>query len=83
MTSSLKDRVLTTIAVAPNPDIANLKQMYPSFWRIIDGHQPVVVAIGGGSVIDGAKVLRHSWTDARGDFGRVIEVLEERRLCTR
>ncbi len=77
--AALKDRVLTTIAVAPNPDIANLKQMYPSFWRIIDGHQPVVVAIGGGSVIDGAKVLRHSWTDARGDFSRVIEVLEERR----
>lgn len=24
-----------------------------------DYHQPVVVAIGGGSVIDGAKVLRH------------------------
>lgn len=77
---ALGDRLLFVgPGVKSNPDIVDLRQQYASFWEKIGDHRPVIVAVGGGSVIDTAKVLRHAWNDARGDFSRVMDVLEQRR----
>jgi len=40
----------------PNPDVASLAPLYESFWRG-SGSGELLVAIGGGSVIDTAKAL--------------------------
>lgn len=59
--------------IAPNPDIALLKLQTARFSRL--SRQPeVVVALGGGSVIDSAKVF----AAARGDFDAVDAYLKKR-----
>ncbi len=58
--------------IAPNPDIALLKQQVSRFAGI--GAAPVVVALGGGSVIDSAKVF----AAARGDFAAMDAYLQKR-----
>ena len=42
--------------VQPNPDVAHLRRTYEQFWQQA-GDCEVIVAIGGGSVIDTAKAL--------------------------
>ena len=59
--------------IAPNPDIALLEMQTARFARL--AVQPeVVVALGGGSVIDSAKVF----AAALGDFARVDAYLKKR-----
>jgi alcohol dehydrogenase len=65
--------VLCIRDVAPNPDYRLLGEQTGRFARL--PLQPeVIVAIGGGSVIDSAKVF----AAAGGDFGRIKSFLEER-----
>lgn len=59
--------------VAPNPDFALLSQQAERFAEV-EPYPEVFVAIGGGSVIDTAKVL----AAAGGDFARVRTFLESR-----
>lgn len=42
--------------IAPNPDVAELSQLHARFRREL-GHCDAIVALGGGSVLDTAKVL--------------------------
>ena len=59
--------------IAPNPDIALLEMQTARFAKL--AVQPeVVVALGGGSVIDSAKVF----AAALGDFARVDAYLKKR-----
>jgi phosphonate metabolism-associated iron-containing alcohol dehydrogenase len=65
--------VLTVDDIAPNPDIALLQAQTARFAGL--KKQPaVVVALGGGSVIDSAKVF----AAARGDFGAMEAYLKKR-----
>jgi phosphonate metabolism-associated iron-containing alcohol dehydrogenase len=66
--------VLTIRDVAPNPDYQLLSEQTRRFARL--RLQPeVIVALGGGSVIDSAKVF----AGAGGDFGRIRSFLEEQK----
>ncbi len=66
--------VLTIRDVAPNPDYRLLSAQTKRFAQL--QLQPeVIVALGGGSVIDSAKVF----AAASGDFGKVKLFLEEQR----
>lgn len=47
----------------PNPDVASLAPLYRDFWRARDAGD-VLVAVGGGSVIDTAKTLMVGTADA-------------------
>src|SRR5689334_22580169 len=47
----------------PNPDVASLAPLYRDFWRRGDAGE-VLVAVGGGSVIDTAKTLMVGTADA-------------------
>ena len=58
--------------IAPNPDIALLETQVSRFAGIAGS--PVVVALGGGSVIDSAKVF----AAARGDFAAMEAYLKKR-----
>lgn len=59
--------------IAPNPDVARLRLQAARFDEL--PHQPeAIVALGGGSVIDSAKVF----AAARGDFGAVDAYLRRR-----
>lgn len=65
--------VLVIDDIAPNPDIARLREQTGRFARL--GAQPeAVVALGGGSVIDSAKVF----AAARGDFAPLERYLKKR-----
>ncbi len=65
---------LTIRNVAPNPDYRLLAEQTSRFARLTQ--QPeVIVALGGGSVIDSAKVF----AAAGGDFGRVSTFLETQK----
>ena len=69
----LGDRLAGVIDdVRPNPDVAELKALYESFWRD-DGGAEVIVAIGGGSAIDTAKALMVG--TAGGSFDDLIALL--------
>ncbi|MCB1470018.1 MAG: phosphonoacetaldehyde reductase [Rhizobiaceae bacterium] len=57
--------------VAPNPDFKLLKDQCATF-DSNNGRPEVIVALGGGSVIDSAKVF----ASADGDFSRVQRFLE-------
>ncbi|RYX92461.1 MAG: iron-containing alcohol dehydrogenase [Comamonadaceae bacterium] len=58
--------------VQPNPDVAELRDQYEAFWR--DPAAPeVIVALGGGSTIDTAKVLMAG--TASGEFGELVDAL--------
>lgn len=64
------ERVIDT--VEPNPDVRQLAPMYADFWQR-HGDCEVIVALGGGSALDTAKVLM---TDAGGgDFSRLLDGL--------
>lgn len=65
--------VLTVDDIAPNPDIALLQAQTARFAEL--KKQPaVIVALGGGSVIDSAKVF----AAARGDFSAMEAYLKKR-----
>jgi phosphonate metabolism-associated iron-containing alcohol dehydrogenase len=69
----LGDRLAGVIDdVRPNPDVAELKALYETFWRD-DGGAEVIVAIGGGSAIDTAKALMVG--TASGSFDDLIALL--------
>lgn len=62
--------------VRPNPDLADLAERHQRFWRD-HGEAQVVVAVGGGSVIDTAKALlarpaRGRFADLLGDSPQVV-----------
>ena len=57
--------------VLPNPDCAQLKEQAARFAQVPRPPE-VIVALGGGSVIDSAKVF----AAAAGDFGRVLRFLQ-------
>ena len=60
--------------IAPNPDCRLLAEQSLRFATLAS--QPeVIVAIGGGSVIDSAKVF----ASAAGDFGKVLHFLESKQ----
>jgi phosphonate metabolism-associated iron-containing alcohol dehydrogenase len=52
--------------IAPNPDVAELRALYARFWRDYRDCE-AVVAVGGGSALDTAKVLVVGTAD--GAFG--------------
>ncbi|WP_421926002.1 iron-containing alcohol dehydrogenase PsrA [Neoaquamicrobium sediminum] len=58
--------------IAPNPDIALLEGQVARFAAL--AATPVIVALGGGSVIDSAKVF----AAARGDFAAMDAFLKKR-----
>ena len=60
--------------VAPNPDYELLRRQTETLKNHLD-KTDVLVALGGGSVIDTAKVLSFS----RGDFSIVTEFLEKKK----
>ncbi|WP_315832141.1 iron-containing alcohol dehydrogenase PsrA [Bradyrhizobium prioriisuperbiae] len=66
--------VLTVRNVAPNPDYRLLAEQTSSFGAL-KSQPDVIVALGGGSVIDSAKVF----AAAGGDFGRVATFLETQK----
>lgn len=58
--------------IEPNPDVSALAPMYESFWRDRAACE-VVLAVGGGSVIDTAKVLMVG--TANGSFDELLALL--------
>lgn len=66
--------VLVIDDVAPNPDVELLSRQAARF-RELPALPEVIVALGGGSVIDSAKVF----AAARGDFDRVLRFLRTRQ----
>jgi phosphonate metabolism-associated iron-containing alcohol dehydrogenase len=60
--------------VAPNPDCRLLSEQASRF-AVLGAKPEVLVALGGGSVIDSAKVF----AAAAGDFGKVKAFLETKR----
>ena len=68
------DPLLVIDDVAPNPDCARLRTQSARFAGFVESIE-VIVAIGGGSVIDSAKVF----AAAAGDFGKVQRHLERQQ----
>jgi phosphonate metabolism-associated iron-containing alcohol dehydrogenase len=58
--------------VRPNPDVAELKDLYEAFWRDPQAGE-VLVAVGGGSAIDTAKALMVG--TAGGSFDELVAAL--------
>ena len=56
----------------PNPDVASLASLYASFWRDVRADD-LLVAVGGGSVIDTAKALMVGTAD--GTFAALVALL--------
>ncbi|UXH76051.1 iron-containing alcohol dehydrogenase PsrA [Roseateles amylovorans] len=53
---ALGDRLVAVIeTVTPNPDVIELAALYPEVWRYPEAD--VLIALGGGSVIDSAKAV--------------------------
>jgi len=52
--------------VRPNPDVAELRAQYETFWHEPEGAE-VIVALGGGSAIDTAKTLKVGTANGRFD----------------
>lgn len=71
LAKSAGEPLLVIEDIAPNPDIALLEQQVSRFVGIA---APVIVALGGGSVIDSAKVF----AAARGDFAAMDAYLKKR-----
>ncbi len=59
--------------VSPNPDVRELAPMYSDFWRRY-AHCEVIVALGGGSALDTAKLLMVAGDDDR--FATLVDVLD-------
>jgi phosphonate metabolism-associated iron-containing alcohol dehydrogenase len=73
----LGDRLVAVIEdVQPNPDVAQLKDLYNRFWAAPDACD-AIIAVGGGSAIDTAKALMVG-TDS-GQFDELIDLLAEGR----
>ena len=64
------DPLIIVDDVAPNPDVKLLSAQAARF-RALPEEPALIVALGGGSVIDSAKVF----AAARGDFGPVLRFL--------
>jgi phosphonate metabolism-associated iron-containing alcohol dehydrogenase len=58
--------------IEPNPDVDHLAPLHARFWRDF-GACEVIVALGGGSTLDTAKVL--AVTPASGDFADLVASL--------
>ncbi len=72
--SLLGDRLAAVeTGVLPNPDVAWLAAMYERLWRD-HAHVDYVIALGGGSVIDCAKVMLTR--PGSGGFGELLGILE-------
>lgn len=65
------DALLTIKDVAPNPDTSLLTEQSKRFKKLAKKPE-VIVALGGGSVIDSAKVFAAS----DGDFNKVLNILQ-------
>lgn len=73
----LGERLIHVIEdVQPNPDVAQLRPMYQSFWQNY-AHCDCIVALGGGSSIDTAKALMVA--TASGQFDELVELLSSDR----
>lgn len=59
--------------VSPNPDVRELAPMYGDFWRRY-GQCEVIVALGGGSALDTAKLLMVAGDDDR--FATLVDALD-------
>lgn len=59
--------------VNPNPDVRELAPMYGDFWRRY-GQCEVIVALGGGSALDTAKLLMVAGDDDR--FATLVDALD-------
>lgn len=66
-------------SVQPNPDVAQLQPLYERFWSDPQRAE-VLVAVGGGSAIDTAKVLMAG--TASGRFGDLLAALSSGRPFT-
>lgn len=73
LAASAGDPVLTVSDIAPNPDYVLLEKQCRRFSGL-ERPIEVIVALGGGSVIDSAKVF----AAANGDFGTVRRFLESK-----
>ena len=58
--------------IEPNPDVAHLRELHTRFWREF-GAIEAIVALGGGSTLDTAKVL--AVTPPAGDFDALVAKL--------
>ena len=58
--------------IEPNPDVAELSRLHTGFWSEF-GHCDAIVALGGGSALDTAKVL--SVAPASGGFPEMTRLL--------
>lgn len=65
--------------IEPNPDVSNLEAMYERFWREHADCQ-ALIAVGGGSVIDTAKVLMVGTESGR--FDELIALLSRGEAFT-
>ena len=63
----------------PNPDVASLGTLYRRFWAKGDGGE-VLLAVGGGSVIDTAKALMVGTAD--GSFEALVALLADGKPFT-
>jgi len=59
--------------IAPNPDIAELSALYPQVWQHDEAE--VLIALGGGSVIDTAKAMLPG--TASGRFDEIAALLRD------
>ena len=59
--------------VSPNPDVRELAPIYGDFWRRY-GQCEVIVALGGGSALDTAKLLMVAGDDDR--FATLVDALD-------
>jgi|JI7StandDraft_1071085.scaffolds.fasta_scaffold130535_2 hypothetical protein len=59
--------------VKPNPDVAELRDVYDDFWRGGGQAAEAIVAVGGGSAIDTAKALMVA--TASGRFDEMVAAL--------
>ena len=58
--SSLRGRILSETTYQKGmPDIASIQELQDDFWSRADLEKSVMLGIGGGSVMDAAKVLRY------------------------